>query len=409
MRIAIVVPEFPPFHIGGGGIVFEELARHYAEKNEVRVFSAHDQVRSWINGSISDESDIDRSYSTSRYPLAPIRNQSPHLRTVIPPNPRSAFAFYRDFSEWKATVCHLHGYGYAFVDFGALAARHRRVPYIFTCHGLPTTPARHGRLFSGSYRLYQSVGARRTLAGAATITAVSKSVGHEIQALSKRTVQVIPNGLTRLPDVWPEDVARLRDKLGIREAEVVVVAAGRLAHAKGFDILVAALDMVEVDNLVCIVAGDDGGELSNLVNMGQGLKPGRRVVLPGRLDRADLAALFTLADVVAVPSRNEPFGLVALEALAMSCRVVATSAGGITDFLASTCAILVRPDDARSLATGISAGIKRGGPSDHEAASARAILNNLTWSSISKSYVRLLEAAVDGNSNSTAPVLEDLG
>ena len=67
---------------------------------------------------------------------------------------------------------------------------------------------------------------------------------------------------------------------------------------------------------------------------------GRRA---GRRRRADVPALFRLADVLAMPSLHEGFGLAALEALAAGLPLVASARAPFTEYLDATCAVLVDP------------------------------------------------------------------
>jgi glycosyltransferase involved in cell wall biosynthesis len=57
--------------------------------------------------------------------------------------------------------------------------------------------------------------------------------------------------------------------------------------------------------------------------------------------------------VVVIPSRQEPFGLVALEAMAMGKPVVATHVGGLPEVLEGADAVLVKPDDPTALAKAV--------------------------------------------------------
>ncbi len=150
-------------------------------------------------------------------------------------------------------------------------------------------------------------------------------------------IDVVPPGVDT--DVFsPGDRAAARRRLGIDPAEAVIVFAGRVQPLKGPDVVVKALQRLaarypERRWRAVIVGG----------NSGTGRRPGHRLdELAARLGVAhlvdfrppvpalELVELYRAADVVAVPSYNESFGLVALEAQAAGTPVVAAAVGGLT-------------------------------------------------------------------------------
>jgi len=133
------------------------------------------------------------------------------------------------------------------------------------------------------------------------------------------------------------DAARLR--FGLRRSDVVLGFAGRIQPLKGPDVLLrAAAELVARDpglaeRLVVLIAGGPSGSgleqpraLQELATA-LGVAPLVRLLPPQPRDA--LADVFRAADVVAVPSHNESFGLVALEAQACGTPVVAAAVGGL--------------------------------------------------------------------------------
>jgi glycosyltransferase involved in cell wall biosynthesis len=84
--------------------------------------------------------------------------------------------------------------------------------------------------------------------------------------------------------------------------------------------------------------------------MGEELKL-KNIHFLGHKSQDDVA--YNVADVSVVPSRVEPFGLVAIEAMACGTPVVATNAGGLPDFVTEEVGILVKMDDHEGLAYAI--------------------------------------------------------
>ncbi|GAC1336992.1 MAG: D-inositol-3-phosphate glycosyltransferase [Candidatus Dormibacteria bacterium] len=127
-----------------------------------------------------------------------------------------------------------------------------------------------------------------------------------------------------------------------------ILYAGRLERLKGLDLLVDALAVLAADgrhdDVVVLVAGADsgdgasqsghpGGETGRLLARARSLGVADHLHFLGPVAHAELAAHFAAADVVAVPSRTETFGLTALEALATGTPVVATAAGGLSELI----------------------------------------------------------------------------
>ena len=387
LRLAVITPEYPPDVIGGGGIVVEALAGEYANSNEVRVFSAWDSMRSWRGQRLADRRE---GISVYRYPLVPVLRRQLYLRSVLPPNAAASVHLSKDLREWAPDVAHLHGYGYALVDLAAAILSHRKVPYIFTVHGLPQTQNQRGKAIRAAYSAYERIGATRTMARASAVTAISEAVAGVLP--KGREVHVIPNGITPLPSSDDDRVANLRQQLELDPDVPLVAAAGRLARSKGFDVLLRALRFVDVPRLACVIAGVDGGELSRLLQLARELPSNVKVSLPGWFDRQRLSDLFRLAAVVAVPSRDEPFGLVALEALGSRRRVVASRIGGLAEFLRPPFAELVDSEDPNLWATAIMQALSRGPFNDEERVAAGRVLAEHSWRQIAQRYELLMKA-----------------
>lgn len=150
--------------------------------------------------------------------------------------------------------------------------------------------------------------------------------------LPESRLRVIPNGidLTRLN---LGEARGLRASLGIGRDSLLIVSAGALVHLKGFDVLLRAV------KVVC-----EGGVDAHLAIAGEGPDRGALQALAAELgldrrvhfldQRPHLGAIIRdAADVVAVGSRTESFGLVAAEAGAMGLPTVATRVGGIAEVI----------------------------------------------------------------------------
>lgn len=227
----------------------------------------------------------------------------------------------------------------------SLCARIARAPYVVVAHGTDVSSA------SGSGFLARRT--RAALLGADGVVAVSSALGsrlrNELGVMAETTVHIVHMGVDL-------DVFRLnpgaRESLGWPPAERVVLFVGNLVPVKGPDVLLEAFSALRSRDVT------DGLEVVGDGPMAESLRVAAReygiadaVTFAGRLDSASVALRLAAADVVAMPSRNEGLGLVAMEALACGTPVVASRVGGLAEvFPGAECGAFVEPDDARALA-----------------------------------------------------------
>jgi glycosyltransferase involved in cell wall biosynthesis len=115
-----------------------------------------------------------------------------------------------------------------------------------------------------------------------------------------------------------------------------IFALGQLVQHKGFDLLIDAFASVSKKyrevNLLIAGGGEFRPELERHIKE-NGLE--HRVTLLGKVDSTKVAGLMAGGLFIAMPSRREPFGMVALEGMASGKCVLATPVGGIPEFLPS--------------------------------------------------------------------------
>ncbi len=131
----------------------------------------------------------------------------------------------------------------------------------------------------------------------------------------------------------------------------VVTFAGRLTHNKGVDILLQAAKLYENEDTITIIAGG-GVVYDELYNLSKQLEL-KNVAFIGNQTHSSLHKIYNISDVLAVPSKEEAFGLVALEALACGTPVIGTNSGGMKDFINENVGFLINIDDVEMLAKNI--------------------------------------------------------
>jgi glycosyltransferase involved in cell wall biosynthesis len=141
-----------------------------------------------------------------------------------------------------------------------------------------------------------------------------------------------------------------------RRSDVVLTVAS-LDHWKGIDVLVraAALLAPQFPRLRFKVVGE-GGERSHLEALALEVGVADRFEFLGYVaDRASVRRLLASCTIFCLPSRSEPFGLAAAEALAAGAPVVASNVGGLSEVLDNgACGVLVPPESVEQLAAELS-------------------------------------------------------
>lgn len=134
----------------------------------------------------------------------------------------------------------------------------------------------------------------------------------------------------------------------------VVLAVSRLTDEKGIDVLLRAIPQVGMRGIRVVIAGD-GPALDDLRRLAAALNLEATIEFAGWVSPDAVHRLMNRATVVAVPSRwDEPFGLVALEAMQMARPVVASRVGGLPGIVEDgRTGRLVPPDDPLALAAAL--------------------------------------------------------
>ncbi len=145
---------------------------------------------------------------------------------------------------------------------------------------------------------------------------------------------MIPNGVNA--DVYAEiektDLTQFRIKFASPE-EKIVLFVGRLVYEKGVHVLVnAILKVLEKVNAKFVIVGN-GYMKEQLSGLVKSLGIAQKVLFTGFVDDETLRKLQICADVSVVPSLFEPFGIVALEAMAAKSPVVVSDTGGLGEIV----------------------------------------------------------------------------
>lgn len=165
-------------------------------------------------------------------------------------------------------------------------------------------------------------------------------------------IDTIPNGVDATKWQFPLDYQGVRKRFA-SENEKIVLFVGRIVLEKGLDLLINALHILLRRGIPAkIVAVGEGPEKEKCQRMAWDMGLGEKVYFTGYIDDNTLRALYRVADVAAFPSRFEPFGIVALEAMVAKVPVVVSHVGGLAEVVDhEETGLQVPRDDPEALAT----------------------------------------------------------
>lgn len=186
----------------------------------------------------------------------------------------------------------------------------------------------------------------------------------------------------------PTESRKARLKLGLALEEKIILYVGRLDPLKGIDRLMKAFTLLSSRNSVrLIIVGENGCPGSALEKLMTDLGIRKSVSFFERVNHTLLPLYYSAADVLAVPSLYESFGLVALESLACGTPVVATPVGSMEKIIIKGETGLVTSDfSVQALAEALNFYVS--GKNKTRAETVRSSIAEYTWSRSAKGVLR---------------------
>jgi glycosyltransferase involved in cell wall biosynthesis len=274
--------------------------------------------------------------ATTRAPhVAPAGKREPTVHIFR--NLSNSLAYHWQFFTPVGLAAHLRSQAYQ-IDIahlhacrnlpGVIAARTLRradVPYVISPNG--TAPALERRILAK--RVFDRTLGRGTLERAARVVAASDAERSQLVALGIPPAQiaVVPNPFDESEFASSPDPVRFRrqHQLG---TDPIVLFLGKLTPRKGVDVLLHAFRGIANVAAQLVIAGNDMGSGRKLSALIQNLGLRDRVRMIGLLRGPDRLDALAAAHVVVYPSRDEIFGLVAVEALLCGTPVVVSGDSG---------------------------------------------------------------------------------
>jgi glycosyltransferase involved in cell wall biosynthesis len=232
-------------------------------------------------------------------------------------------------------VIHVHS---PFVTgwMGVRYARRFGIPLIYTYHTQLEEYA-HYVPFEPNATRYAASQLTRTFANLAdAVIAPTPAMNQRLRELGVRSrIETLPSGIDvglfgsgrRRPDV--------RERLGAREGEILLLYVGRLAREKNVELLLRAMASAGGERLRLAIVGD-GPHHQDLVGLALSLGVAGVTRFAGAIPRPELPDIYAGADAFVMPSTTETQGLVQVEALAAGLPVIAADAPQNRDVLGET-------------------------------------------------------------------------
>ena len=247
----------------------------------------------------------------------------------------------------------VHGHDWLVAVAGDHLAKRFRCPLVVTIHA--TEYGRH-QGWVNDHPQSHIHGVEKWMANRAerVITCSSYMREHvaDIYGLEERRIAVIPNGIDPTELVPVDDLDRLRAKFAAPD-ERLVLLVGRLVYEKGFQLALEALPgLIERLGDVRFIVAGSGTHEAELRKQASELGLDEHGTFLGWIGDDVLHSLYRISDLTVVPSIYEPFGLVALEAMASGCPCLVADTGGLREVVPNeSVGLRFRSRDPESLGT----------------------------------------------------------
>jgi glycogen(starch) synthase len=344
MRVLLLCWEYPPVVEGG-------LARH------VRKLSEH------LVGAGVEVHVVSRS--GGHLPAEETRHRVVVHRVREPEFPREVGAFVHWVDGMNSDMYELalalserfrfdlvHSHDWLVADVAERVAEHIGCPWLVTVHA--TEFGRHQGWVSSYPQSHIHAVERRMVAVADRVITCSHYMrGHVVTALGAplERITVIQNAIDPRDLEAPVELEPLRARFAA-PGERLVLLVGRLVYEKGFHLALEALaqTVARLGGIRFVVAGSGTAE-AELREQARRLGLMRYGTFLGWVGDDMLHALYRVAEVAIVPSIYEPFGLVALEAMACGCLCIVADTGGLREVVPGdgTVGLRFRSRDADAL------------------------------------------------------------
>jgi len=332
--------ELPPYNTGGLGVACYGLARGLSQQGVNIAFALPRRLQQHVpfmnilshrlqGVSVTAINSLLAEYATAQsYSFIEPQRYREHVATYGLSLYDEAQRFSQMATVWSQTQSHqlIHSHDWMTYPAGMSAAKVSGNPLVVHVHA--TEFDRTGGYVDSRIAEIEYQGMQK----ADKIIAVSnytKNVIIDHYAVSPEKITVVHNGVDPV-DFTPQDIRR------VFPHDNIVLFVGRLTFQKGVDYFLRMSKKVlsDLPNTVFLVVGD-GDMYQQLIMQAASMGIANRVIFTGFLKGAKLKSVYQMADVFVMPSVSEPYGIVALEAIASGTPTVISKQSGVSENLKS--------------------------------------------------------------------------
>jgi glycosyltransferase involved in cell wall biosynthesis len=340
LRVAQLAPYYSPV-IGGVEVVCQYISEELASRgHEVHVFTAN------------------RSHKGSPRPqMTPnevINGVHVHrLRSYVNVGHYGLFpGFIPALKKGKFDIIHAHGYRQPQSEIAARIGARRSVPTILHVHGGFYSSSRLKRPI---YALYDRMARHRVCNMFDHFIVLSEGDRRRLLELNvaSDTISIVKNAAEKQA-FEAVDSSRFREKHGLKGKKIMLYLS-ILHHYKRPELLIRALPNLidEYPEVFLLFVGPDAGELNKMRRLGESLGVTKHYKWIGPLQGNEKHEAFECCDFLALPSDEDPYPLVLLEAMAHGKPVLTTDVVGQAAAIKSNNAgIIVPPRDLNGIVDG---------------------------------------------------------
>ena len=400
LQVLMLSWEYPPHVVGGLGAHVAALAPALVRAGvQVQVVTPR-----WKGG--ADQEPIVSAKSRAR------KTPPPSVYRINPPVLRMG-NFYADAQQTNLNLeeqaqklyaqvgefdlIHAHDWLVAFA--AASLKRMRKTPLLATIHA---TERGRGRGNLGGEISHAINGTEWWLTYEAwRVITCSQFMTDEVKRyfnLSLDKIDIVPNGVDAAPfdELDNIDLTEFRARWA-QPNERIVFNVGRVVQEKGAHLIVEAAPRVlaQMPNVKFIIAGT-GSMVEQLKRRARELGVSDKVIVAGFISDPDRNRLLKVADAAVFPSLYEPFGIVALEAMAARCPVIVSQVGGLKEVVKhDVTGVTIYPDDAGSLGWGVLHTLgDLPGARARAAKAYRIVKDEFNWDRIAEQTIEVYERIV---------------
>jgi glycosyltransferase involved in cell wall biosynthesis len=390
VKILHVIPSVSPARGGTSRAVLDMVRALIDSGIDAEIATTNDDGDNLLDVPLGESTLYDRvpTYFFARF--------SPQLTAL------REFAFSGSFTTWlfqkitKYDAIHVHAL-FSYTSTVAMSiARLKGVPYITTPHGLlcEWSLQQSGQKKQAYLKLIER--ANLDFAGAIHVTCAQER--DDVVALNlKSPTSILPLALTEMPVVIPDAANLLRQSLNCPADEPIILFLARLHYKKGLEYLIPALGQLKDRRFTLVIAGTGTpayeAEIKALI-VAAGIENHTRMV--GFVEGTQKDLLIQGADLFALTSHSENFGIAVLEALIVGTPVLLTPGVGLASVVLDNDLGYVAELNIDTIAQALDRHLSDPDRSKQLGIRARQFaIENYNWDKIAVNLIRVYQSIID--------------